>query len=161
MLPNALTPKTSAFASRRAARRAFSLLEIIVAIAIIGLLAGLAINSVTGTFENASKDIAKSFVTSSLKLPLTTYRLHMGDYPSTADGLNALATAPQGKADRWRGPYVEGKVPEDPWGRPYQYRYPGQHNKDRYDIWSSGKDGQDGTADDVGNWTTAEEQPGK
>jgi general secretion pathway protein G len=47
-------------------------------------------------------------------------------------------------------------MPEDPWGRQYQYRYPGQHNKDRPDIWSMGKDGQDGTADDIGNWSNEE-----
>jgi len=79
----------------------------------------------------------------------------VGDYPSTAEGLQALVTAPAGKADRWRGPYVVGdktKIFTDPWGTPYQYRYPGIHNKNKPDVWSKGPDGRNGTADDIGNW---------
>ena len=160
MLSNAPAPMSSAPRLRRRDWSAFTLLEIIIAIAIVGLLAGIAISSVTGVFDNAQKDIAQNFVSSAVKLPLTSYRLHLGDYPTSSEGLAALAVAPQNRADRWRGPYVEGKIPDDPWGRPYQYRYPGVHNKDRYDIWSKGKDGQDGTADDICNWSTTE-QPGK
>lgn len=153
-----LSPVIPPRCRRGYARRAFTLLEIIIAIAILGLLAGIAISNLDVIFGGAQNDIAKSFVNSSMKLPLTSYRMHMGDYPSTAEGLGSLATAPQGKTDRWRGPYVEGKLPDDPWGRAYKYRYPGQHNKDRYDIWSSGKDGVDGTADDICNWDVAEAQ---
>lgn len=135
--------------------RAFTLLEILVVLAIIGLLAGLAIGNLDKLFGGAQTDIAKTFVTTSMKMPLTAYRMDMGDYPSTAEALKALVTAPSGKADRWRGPYVtEGGIPLDPWKRPYQYRYPGVKNKNGYDLWSSGPDGQDGTADDIGNWAT-------
>ncbi len=88
-----------------------------------------------------------------MKTPLVTYRLQMGAYPSTDEGLQALLAAPTGKADRWRGPYVEGnKIPPDPWGEPYQYKCPGVHNKDGYDLWSKGPDKTDGTDDDIGNW---------
>jgi general secretion pathway protein G len=79
--------------------------------------------------------------------------MQMGDYPSTADGIQALITPPGAKADHWHGPYIEGgKIPLDPWGEPYQYAYPGTKNKGGYDLWSKGPDKQSGTADDIGNW---------
>ena len=136
------------------ARRGFTLLEIMIALAILGLLVGLAITNIGGIFGNSQKDIAGLFVNSSMTTPLSTYRIHLGDYPSTADGLQALMSAPASKAGSWRGPYVtEVKWPPlDPWGEPYQYRSPGTHNKTGYDLWSKGPDKQDGTSDDVGNW---------
>jgi len=140
---------------RKTLRRGFTLLEILVVIAIIGLLAGITIANVGGAFGTSQSNIAHIFVTQSIKTSLLTYRLQMGDYPSTEEGLQALFTAPAGKAERWHGPYVaEGtKYPIlDPWTEPYQYRYPGVHNKGGYDIWSKGPDKQDGTDDDIGNW---------
>jgi general secretion pathway protein G len=141
--------------TRNSLRRGFTLLEILVVIAIIGLLAGITIANVGGLFGSSQTSIAKIFVTQSIKTSLLSYRLQMGDYPSTEEGLQALFTAPAGKAERWHGPYVaEGtKYPIlDPWNEPYQYRYPGVHNKTGYDIWSKGPDKQDGTDDDIGNW---------
>lgn len=141
--------------SRRAARRAFTLLEILVVLAIIGLLVGLAVTKVGGIFSGNQEEIARLFVNSSVKTPLTAYRIHMGSYPSTAEGLQALVTAPQSKADSWRGPYLDvsgGKLPLDPWQELYVYRYPGTKNKDGYDIFSKGPDKAEGTADDIGNW---------
>lgn len=136
-------------------RRGFTLIEILVVIAIITLLAGLTIANVGKLFGGSQVDIAKLFVNQSMKTPLVTYRLQMGSYPSTDEGLQALVTAPANKADRWRGPYLaEGtKLPIlDPWGEPYQYKCPGSHNKDGYDLWSKGPDRTDGTDDDIGNW---------
>lgn len=133
---------------------AFTLMEILVVLAILGLLAGLAISQLSGTWDNAKIDTAKLFVNTSVKVPLYSYRMHMGDFPSTQEGLQALLTAPANKADRWRGPYIE-KLPLDPWGEPYHYAAPGTHNKDSYDIWSAGKDHQSGTEDDIGNWEPA------
>lgn len=136
-------------------RSGFTLVEILVVIAIIGLLAGLTLSNVGTLFGGSQVNIAKIMVTQSLKTPLTTYRLQIGDYPSTEEGLQALFTAPPNKADRWRGPYIaEGtKVPLlDPWNNPYQYRYPGTHNKNGYDVWSTGPHGTDGADDNIGNW---------
>jgi general secretion pathway protein G len=134
-------------------RRGFTLIEILVVIAIIALLAGLTIANVGKLFGGSQEDIARLFVTQSMKTPLVTYRFQMGAYPSTDEGLQALFTAPSGKADRWRGPYVADgtKFPIlDPWLQPYQYAAPGTHNKDSYDLWSKGPpDKQDGQ---IGNW---------
>ncbi|MFN0068262.1 MAG: type II secretion system major pseudopilin GspG, partial [Limisphaerales bacterium] len=120
---------------RRRAARAFTLLEILVVLAIIGLLAGLAITNVGNIFGGAQIGTAQLFVKETMKTSLVTYRIHMGDYPSTADGLMALVTRPGTKGERWAGPYIEGgKVPLDPWGEPYQYAYPGTRNKGNYDL---------------------------
>lgn len=135
-------------------RSAFTLLEILVALAILGLLVGLAVVKTDTIFGGAQVTTAKLFVNESMATPLTTYRLQMGDYPTTAEGIQALITAPQGKAERWHGPYIQargGKEPLDPWGRPYQYRYPGTHNKNSYDLFSYGPDGTE-SDDDIGNW---------
>ncbi|HEY1764474.1 MAG TPA: type II secretion system major pseudopilin GspG [Opitutaceae bacterium] len=134
-------------------RRGFTLVEILVVITIVALLAGLAISNLSGILGGSQKDIAKLFVSQGMKTPLFTYRMQMGNYPSTEEGLQALITAPQGKTDRWRGPYIEGNaMPLDPWKQPYQYRFPGVHNKDGYDLWSMGPDQKDQTDDDIGNW---------
>ena len=138
----------------RAARRGFTLLEIMIALAILGLLVGLAVTNVEGIFGGAQVSTAKLFVNESIKLPLTSYRIHMGDYPSTAEGLRALITAPASKSDQWHGPYLaDGKLPRDPWQEEYVYRYPGTKNKSSYDIFSKGPDKVEGTPDDIGNWT--------
>ncbi len=137
------------------ARSAFTLLEILVTLAIIGLHAGLAISNSDKIFGQSQEAVAKIFVRDSLKTSLTRYRIDLGDYPTTAEGLNALLTAPSNKSERWRGPYAEtpgGKLPLDPWGEPYRYRYPGTKNKGGYDLYSVGVDKADGTEDDIGNW---------
>jgi general secretion pathway protein G len=135
---------------RHTVRRGFTLLEILVVLAIIGLLAGLAITNVDKIFGGAQISTVQIFVKESMKTSLTSYRIHMGDYPPT---LEALITRPANKGDKWFGPYIEGgKVPLDPWGEPYQYAYPGAKNKGSYDLWSKGQDKQSGTPDDIGNW---------
>ena len=140
---------------RAASARGFTLLEILVVLLILGLLAGLAITNVDKIFGGAQVDTTRLFVSQSMKLPLNAYRASMGEFPSTSDGLQALVSAPGSRAERWRGPYIEGSLPLDPWKEPYQYVYPGQRNKGGYDLWSKGPDKQTGTEDDIGNWDSA------
>ncbi|MEO6874270.1 MAG: type II secretion system major pseudopilin GspG [Opitutaceae bacterium] len=145
--------RPASFALRPATKRAFTLLEIMIALAILALLVGLAVTNLDTIFGNAQGTTAKLFVSESIKLPLSSYRIAMGDYPTTGEGLQALITAPATRAEAWHGPYFsDSKIPLDPWGEPYVYRYPGVHNKTGYDIYSKGPDKQDGTADDIGNW---------
>lgn len=132
------------------------MMELLVVLAILGLLAGLAIGQVGKIHEEASITTAKLFVKDSAKTPLFAYRMSMHEYPSTAEGLQALHAPPPSKAGTWRGPYGDGaKPPLDPWNEPYQYVYPGHKNKGSYDLWSKGPDKQSGTADDIGNWDDA------
>ena len=135
------------------AKKAFTLMEILVALAILGLLVGLAVSNFGNILDTSSVNAAKLFVTESMKAPLTTYRIQVGDYPTTAEGLQALIASPPDKVDRWHGPYLDVKtVPLDPWHNPYKYAYPGVHNKDSYDLWSTGPKGIESEADDIGNW---------
>jgi general secretion pathway protein G len=144
-----------AAAPRQLSRAGFTLLEILVVLAIIGLLAGLAITNVDKIFGGAQSSTVRLQVRDSMRTPLTSYRIHMGDYPSTAEGLQALITAPGNKADKWHGPYLEpARIPVDAWNEPLQYAFPGNKNKGSYDLWSKGPDKQSGTEDDIGNWDT-------
>jgi len=135
--------------------KGFTLLEILVALAIIGLLAGLAISNSDRIFGQSQETVARIFVRDSLKTSLVRYKIDVGDYPSTEEGVAALIAPVAGKADRWRGLYVDapgGRLPMDPWGEPYRYRYPGVKNQNGYDLYSLGPDRVEGTSDDIGNW---------
>ena len=138
------------------AKSGFSLLEILIAIALVALLASVALNQLTGVFGDNQKQAAQIFVTSSSELALTRYRLDVGNFPSTDQGLKALMKAPTGKEARWKGPYLK-ELAIDPWGNPYKYKFPGTRNisgSRSYDIWSLGEDGTESN-DDIGNWTNS------
>ena len=141
--------------ARRTLRKGFTLLEILIAVAIVGMLVGIAVTNIDKILGQSQEGVAKLFVNESLKTSFVRYRIDMGDYPSTEEGIKSLITAPEGKADKWRGPYMEakgGRLPLDPWNQEYQYRYPGTHNPESYDLFSIGRDKQPDTADDIGNW---------
>jgi len=132
-------------------RSGFSLIEMLVVIALIALIGTLTITVVGNILENNKKKIAGIFVKDTVKLPLTSYRMDVGSFPTEQDGgLMALLTEPKGKSGKWNGPYVE-ELPEDPWGNPYQYKFPGDKKPDSYDLWSTGPDLSD-PGDDIGNW---------
>ena len=139
--------------TNRSRRAAFTLFEILIVIALMALLAGVAIYNAGNIFNGGQIDIARLNVKQSFEVPLFTFKTAMGGYPTTEEGLQALITPPASGAERWHGPYLkENKIPVDPWNTPYFYRYPGTHNTDRYDVWSAGPDRKEGTADDIGNW---------
>jgi general secretion pathway protein G len=147
--------KRSASLFPRRASSGFTILEILVVLAIIGLLVGLVVTNTDKIFGQSQEAVARIFVRDSLKTPLVRYRIDLGDYPSTSEGLAALVAAPGSAADKWRGPYMDvagGKLPVDPWGQPYEYRYPGVKNAGGYDLYSKGPDKTAETADDIGNW---------
>jgi len=129
----------------------FTLLELLVVVAIIGLLAGYVGPKYFGQIGKAEVKTARAQI-DALEKALDTYRLDVGRYPTTEQGLNALMVQPPGIA-RWSGPYLKKAVPPDPWGRPYQYKAPGDHGE--FDLYSNGRDGAPGGSGedaDVTNW---------
>jgi len=131
--------------------RGFTLLELLVVMVIIGLLAGIVAPQYFAQIGKSNAKVARAQI-ESFGQALDQYRLDVGQYPSTEQGLLALRAAPQQVA-RWQGPYLKRDVPEDPWGRAYVYRRPGQHGD--YDLVSLGADGQpggDGENADVVSW---------
>lgn len=123
-------------------QRGFTLLELLVVVAIIGLLAAYVGPRYFGQIGKSEQTLARAQL-AGFEEALAHYRLDMGRFPSTEEGLDALHRAPASATPgRWNGPYLSKPVPQDPWGRPYQYRQPGQHGD--YDLLSWGKDGQPG-----------------
>ncbi|HWK48719.1 MAG TPA: type II secretion system major pseudopilin GspG [Steroidobacter sp.] len=118
----------------------FTLLELLVVIVIIGLLAAYVGPRYFNQLGKSERKAAKAQI-EAFGRALDAYRLDVGSYPSTEQGLEALTTRPDGDT-RWDGPYLQKAVPADPWGRPYQYRSPGQGSD--FDLYSNGKDGQAG-----------------
>ncbi|MDO8035756.1 type II secretion system major pseudopilin GspG [Janthinobacterium sp. SUN128] len=121
--------------------RGFTLLELLVVIVIIGLLAAYVGPKYFAQLGKSEVTVAKAQI-EAFEKSLDTYRLDVGRYPTTEEGLAALLVAPPAAGTRWNGPYLKKAVPLDPWGHAYQYRAPG--SKGEYDIVSMGKDGQPG-----------------
>jgi general secretion pathway protein G len=131
--------------NRPARDSGFTLLEILVVIAILGLLIGLVAPAVLRQLGGARVNIAKQSI-ERLSSVLDLYRLDVGSYPSTEQGLSALAVRPTGAAN-WNGPYVQGNaVPVDAWTHPYTYRNPSQRSGHDYDLCSLGPNGTGGDA---------------
>ncbi|MGJ8641410.1 MAG: type II secretion system protein GspG [Opitutaceae bacterium] len=97
-----------------------------------------------------TEGVAESFVWNTSKIGLQPYKLDMGEFPSSVEGLQALTSAPERHKERWRGPYLD-EIPLDPWGNPYQYRFPSKHSAGSYDVWSFGVDGVESN-DDICSW---------
>lgn len=121
--------------------KGFTLLELLVVIVIIGLLAAYVGPKYFSQLGKSEVTVAKAQM-ESFEKSLDTYRLDVGRYPTTEEGLQALITAPATAAGKWNGPYLKKGVPLDPWGNPYAYRAPGARGE--YEIVSLGKDGQPG-----------------
>ncbi len=130
-------------------RGAFTLVEMLLVVTIIGILAAIVIPKMVGRSEQAREVAAKADI-ASIKTQLDAFEVDNGYYPKGNNGLNDLVQAPR-DARNWHGPYLE-RIPTDPWGNAYIYQFPGKHNPGSYDVMSPGPDGQAGTADDIGNW---------
>jgi len=141
---------------RRMTRRgAFTLLEVLMVVVIIGILAALVVPNFFGASEGAKEDLTRATITSGINGTLDLFRMHVGRYPTTDEGLAALMKAPDDPelAKKWRGPYIkEGAKLRDAWGNELRYESPGSYNQSTYDLSSAGKNGQFGDDDDVTNW---------
>jgi len=118
---------------------------------VVGLLAGYVAPRYFSQVGRSEVKVAQAQI-NAFEKALDTYRLDVGRYPTTEQGLNALLVRPQNE-QKWNGPYLSKAVPLDPWGKPYNYKSPGEHGE--FDLWSFGKDGQPGGSDeaaDIKNW---------
>jgi general secretion pathway protein G len=132
-------------------RSGFTLIELIVVVVIIGLLAGLVLPQFIRQEEKAKLKAARAQI-ELLATALDTFRLDVGRYPTSEEGLQALRQKPGG-LERWDGPYLKKDIPLDPWGKPYNYKSPGDHGP--YDIISYGADGVpggEGDNRDITSW---------
>lgn len=131
----------------------FSLIEILIVVVIVGLLAGLVGPELFSRLGKAKATAARAQI-EQLSAALDSYRLDMGSYPVTSQGLVVLVEPPQQNQESWTGPYLrKGKIPLDPWGGAYRYRSPGEHGD--FDLFSYGADkqpGGEGEDADVANW---------
>jgi general secretion pathway protein G len=124
-------------------------------IVIIGVLAAFVVPNFFNAGENARIDLTKALISSGVNGTLERFRLDMGRYPTTEEGLQVLVTKPSNEEDasKWRGPYLnDANQLKDSWKRELIYQAPGQYNSEGYDLSSPGPDGQTNTADDITNW---------
>ncbi len=138
------------------ARGGFTLIEMLVVIAVIAVLAAIVSPMVFRNVSDARSTAARAQI-ETFSLALDAYRLDNDYYPSTAQGLGALMRRPDGNpaARGWRGPYLRRELPLDPWDRPYLYRSPGDSSPATFDLYTLGRDGQaggEGEDADIMSW---------
>ena len=137
----------------RGKHKGFTLVELLLVVTIIGILAGAVLVNFRGQTDKAKVSRAKNDI-QNLETVLNLFEIDVGDYPSTDQGLRSLSEDPG--TEGWKGPYLTKRITKDPWGNEYQFQYPGSKGLN-YDLYSLGKDGQEGTEDDIGNWDEEEQ----
>ena len=141
---------------RNRRRGGFTLLEVLLVVGIIALLAAFVVPSFIGTEDKAKKKLAESMVSTggAIATQLELYRMAMDKYPEELTGLTEKPDDDE-EAEKWGGPYItDPKSLKDPWGNELQYKFPGEVNEGSYDLWSWGPDEEDGTDDDIKNWSS-------
>lgn len=137
---------------RHRAQEAFTLVELLLVLVILGILAAIVLPKFSGVSERGRVTAAQTQI-STFKTALDAFEVDMGYYPKGRSGLVDLIQQPR-DAKNWHGPYLQSDViPKDPWSNDYSYEYPGRHNPSSYDLSSPGPDGRAGTDDDIANWT--------
>jgi len=135
-------------------RNAFTMIEIMLVVIIIGILAAMVIPNLAGRGKQAKVAAVKADIDANLSTALDLFEVDMGRYPTTEEGLKGVIEKPSGDdeaGERWSGPYLKKKRnPLDPWAHEYIYHSPGEHN-DYYDLSSMGPDGAE-SLDDITNW---------
>ncbi len=132
-------------------KAAFTLIEMLLVLAIMGVLLSMTIPNLLGRQQTANIDITQGSI-AGISQGIQMYQLdHQGALPTSREGLAALVTNPNTKDRRWRGPYLP-ELPLDAWGTAIEYKAPGRHNPQSYDLSSAGPDRIHGTDDDFGNW---------
>lgn len=136
-------------------KKAFTLIEIMLVVIIIGILAAMVIPNMAGRGEQARVAAARADIDANLSTALDLYELDNGQYPTSEQGLNALLAKSSSSPvpANWHGPYLKKKrIPLDPWGREYKYAAPGINNTEEFDLSSYGPDGVE-SQDDIVNWS--------
>jgi len=137
--------------TRRSAPRGFTLIELLLVLVILAVLAAVVIPNVAGRGEQAKRQATITDI-AGLKGALNAFEVDNSRYPSNEEGLAALVQAPNDLQASWKGPYLQN-LPTDKYGNAYIYRYPGTLNPSSFDLVSMGKDGQEGTDDDITQFT--------
>jgi len=141
----------------------FTLIEIMAVVLIIGLLTTLVGIAIIPQIDKGRVTTARTQI-KNLEAALETYRMDNARFPTSEQGLDALINPPPDVRSYQTGGYLrERRIPVDPWGNPYQYESPGQHNDHSFDLWSFGADGTPGGEDadaDIGNWVEGDEVAG-
>ena len=145
-VPISIMSSASLVDPRSATERGFTLLELLVVVAIIGLLAAYVGPKYFSQVAKSERGVARAQIEAFARA-LDAYRLDLGNFPSNEEGLKALVERPAGNPAKWNGPYLQKAVPPDPWGHAYLYRAPG--SKSDFDLISLGRDGQPGGSGDA------------
>ncbi len=137
---------------------AYTLLEVMLVVIIIGMLLVFVLKNLTGSAEDARRRMGDNVIKGVIGTALAEYEMKNGFYPTQEQGLKSLVEKPSSEPVPQYWHQLLTQLPKDPWNREFIYVYPGAHNKDGFDLSSRGRDGQEGTEDDITNWQTQQTQ---